>query len=379
MVLASVTCERAGASELDTLYSKVLRQPGNLELNLRFAQLAEASGYTRWALAAYERAVLNAPDNSEALAGLQRIRRKLQPSTTLMTVQIGAQYESNPRYYLPPRRAEGQGFGSASLIDERAFGDTRWRTNAFASGIMHSHFNELNYAVAGADTGPVLDVLPGWVLHPAVGGSASRFDHRFYYGEGWVGAILDSSVGGIYRSILVREAYRSYANFFPSSEGFYTEVRGKLAVPGVLGAGSVGIVSPWALWSNIGGTASVVVPVITDLQPGAYTEWGSKFEIIKAITDKMFVGLNIAVSERKYKTDTVIATAQKRHDRFVIPGGSVTFPNLFAYQSDLRLEYQYLRDHSNDPTKRFFDHIVTASAVTRFDPTSPPPWAVPKP
>ena len=49
---------------------------------------------------------------------------------------------------------------------------------------------------------------------------------------------------------------------------------------------------------------------------------------------------------------------------------SLTFPNLIALQTDLRLDYRYLMDRSNDPTKSFHDHIVTASVIARFDPTT---------
>ena len=83
----------AAADELDTLYSHVMQRPSDSELNLKFAQLAEDAGKLRWALSAYERVNLNDPNNTAAQEGLQRIRRKLQPSTTLMTVQLGAQYE----------------------------------------------------------------------------------------------------------------------------------------------------------------------------------------------------------------------------------------------------------------------------------------------
>ncbi len=69
------------------------------------------------------------------------------------------------------------------------------------------------------------------------------------------------------------------------------------------------------------------------------------------------------------------ARLEKRQDWIIIPGASLTFPNLFAYQSDLRLDYRYLSDQSNDPSKSFHDHIVTASIISRFDPTLPPPWA----
>jgi hypothetical protein len=368
----------AQAAELDQLYSQVLQHPGNSELNLRFAQLAEHGGYLRWALSAYERVVVNDPNNSEALTGLTRVRRMLQPDTTLLTVQLGTQYESTPRYYLQPRHDEGQLLGSVALLDERTFNGIRWRTNGVLAGILHSHEHELNYGVMGLETGPVLDAMPGWAFHPAIGGSAAYFDQRFYYSEGSVSGTFDSNTGGVYRAVSVRGAYRSYDDFFPSGHGFYIEARGKLAVPNVLGPGSVAIVSPWVLWSDISGNANVVTPIITELQPGAYIEYGGRVDWIKSVTEWMAFGVNVAISQRNYRTDIVVAPGEGREDTIFSPGASLTFPNLFAYQTDLRFDYRYLMDHSNDVTKRFNDHIVTASIISRFDPTVPPPWAVPK-
>jgi hypothetical protein len=362
---------RAAADELEALHRQILRQPNNAELNLRFARVAEASGHLRWALAAYERVVINDPGNLAAQSGLQRARRALQPDVTLMTLQLGGRYESNPRYYLPPRRAEAQALGSAALLVERAFNGLRWRTNAFAAGLAHQRESELNYGIAGADTGPVVDILPGWSMHPAIGGRAAYYDHRYYYSEGALSATFDSTLYGIYRSVQLRGAYRSYADFFPSSEGFYVEARGRVAIPNALGPGSVAILSPWVVWSDIAGNASVVTPIVTELQPGAYLEWGGKAEALRSVTNWLVVGLSIAASVRDYRTDIVVSTGDKREDTIVIPGASFTFPNLFASRHDLRLEYQYIRDRSNDPTKTFEDHIATASIVARFDPTLP--------
>ncbi|MBN8935084.1 MAG: hypothetical protein J0I13_01980 [Rhizobiales bacterium] len=374
--IVPATGGNAAADELDSLYSSVIRRPNDSELNLRFAQLAENAGKLRWALSAYERITLNDPNNIEARQGLQRIRRKLQPSTTLLTVQLGAQYESNPNYYIGPRRSELQMLGSAVLLDERAFNGMRWRTNALAAGVVHQHEDQLNYGILGGDTGPVLDAFAGWSFRPAIGGNVSYFDDRFYYGEGALSGTFESILQGMYRSVTVRGAYRSYGDFFPSQEGFYVEARGKLAVPGVIGPGSVAIISPWVLWSDISGVSSVVVPIVTELQPGAYMEWGGRFEIIRSLTSWMVAGLNISASQRDYRTDIVVATGDKRSDTIISPGASLTFPNLFAYQTDLRLDYRYITDRSNDATKRFNDHIVTASVITRFDPTAPPPWAI---
>ncbi len=279
----------ARANELDALHSQILRYPNNPELNLRFAQLAETSGYLRWALSAYERMILADPDNPETLKGLQRVRRKLQPNVTMMTVQLGAQYESNPRYYLGPRNSELQGIGSATLLDERSVGDMRWRTNALAAGILHQHEGELNYGIAGFETGPVLDAMPGWTFRPALGGNASYFDRRFYFGEATASGTFENYVQGVYRALTFRGAYRSYADHFPSGEGFYVEARGRLAIPNAFGNGSALIVSPWVLCSDISGSTSVVTPVVTDLQPGAYMEWGGRIDLIKGLTDWLVV------------------------------------------------------------------------------------------
>jgi hypothetical protein len=374
-VFATALAPRAGADELDSLHQQILRNPGNPELNVRFAQLAERNGYLRWALSAYERAILTDPNNADVLQGLTRVRRALQPSTTLVTVQLGAQYESNPNYYIGPRRSQLQGIGSASLLDESKINGTRWRTNAVAAGIVHQKEGDLNYAVAGLDIGPVLDAWPGWSFRPAIGGNVSYFDSRFYYSEVAASGTWESSADNMFRAVTVRGAYRSYNDFFPSTEGFYVEARGRLALPNVLNSGAVAIVSPWVVWSDIGGNASVVTPIITELQPGAYLEYGGRVDLIRSLTDWVAFGVNVGISQRDYRNDIVVASGDKRSDFIVSPGASLTFPNLFTNQTGLRLDYRFINDSSNDQTKSFTDHIVTASVIWRFDPTLPPSWA----
>ena len=97
-----------GPAELTRVYAQVLRDPTNSQLNLRYAALAEASGKLRWALAAYERVLVNDPGNVEAQAGLQRVRWRLQPNTTQFTAEVGAIGETNPRYLPSGDRAEAQ-------------------------------------------------------------------------------------------------------------------------------------------------------------------------------------------------------------------------------------------------------------------------------
>ena len=127
------------------------------------------------------------------------------------------------------------------------------------------------------------------------------------------------------------------------------------------------------LWSNIKG--KVVNALITEIQPGAYLEYGARVEAYKNITDWLTIGANFGISKRDYRNDIVVATGVTREDVIFSPGATLLFPGLFGFNRDLRFEYKYLRDNSNDPTKSFEDHLVSAAFVARFDPTIgfPPP------
>ena len=70
---------------------------------------------------------------------------------------------------------------------------------------------------------------------------------------------FESSAQNVYRSVVLRGAYRSYNEFFPSGEGFYVEARGRAWLfANVIGPMrcSRARISPWVLWSDISGTSS---------------------------------------------------------------------------------------------------------------------------
>ena len=357
--------------ELDALYAQILKHPQDSALNLRFARAAEQAGVLRWALSAYERVTINDPGNAEAQAGLQRIRRKLQPNISRVTFELGSAVESNPRYYLGPKRTEIEGLASAILYDERSIADMRWRTTGAVAGRTYSKSHDLDYGAVSLDTGPVLDIFPGWQMVPALGGAASYYDHHFYYGEGAVSATFEGPTQGAYRSLRLRAAYRSYDKFFPTSNGFYGEARARFAIPNAFGASSVFVASPWARYSDISGA---VISPVAELQPGAYVELGGKLEAYKGVTSWLVLGAEVSLASRHYRTDTVPVTGGKRHDTLVIPGASLLFPHIFSYQTDLRIAYNYISDASNDSSKNFDDHVVTATLVYRFDPISSNFW-----
>ncbi len=361
--------EAVRADELDAMYARILREPANTELNLRFAKLAEDSGKPRWALAAYERILVNDPNNFEGKVGLMRVRRAMQPSYTLVTAELGTGYESNPLYYLPGGKSDWFTQGSLALRDERNINGQRWRTNGIVAGQVNGRYGDLNYAYAGGEIGPIFDVTPGLSITPSLGAAASYFHDRFYYGEGSGALTFEGTNEGLYSALRLRAAYRSYDDYFPSQHGWYADARLRFAKPDVLGVGSVVIFSPYVLWSDISG--AVVNTLVTEIQPGAYIEWGGRLEVYKTAFDWLTLGATLTVSWRDYRNDVVVATGAERHDTLIIPGAVALLPGFFWKQADLRLDYRFLRNNSNDATKEFDDHIVSATMVKRFDPTLP--------
>jgi hypothetical protein len=113
------------------------------------------------------------------------------------------------------------------------------------------------------------------------------------------------------------------------------------------------------------GTAQSVVTQV-EVQPGAYTEWGSKLEFNTPVTDWLIVGANIAYSQRHYRTDLASDGNSKRHDNLLVPGAMLLMPNLFAFQTGLRIEYQYYSNGSNYNPRDYNEHVVSATVVSRF-------------
>ena len=80
----------------------------------------------------------------------------------------------------------------------------------------------------------------------------------------------------------------------------------------------------------------------------------------------MFIGPTAVLWDRYYRNDIATGTTSKRHDTIYGPGFLIWIPNAIAFQTGLKIEYQYLRDKSNDPTHSFQDHLVMTSVVSQF-------------
>jgi hypothetical protein len=336
-----------------------LNDPTNPELNLRYAELAEARGEFRKALAAYERALVNDPDNQAAEDGLQRVRRIIQPPLTQKTFEVGTTWESNPLRSEFDAEADVLGYGSFRVKDERPVGGYRWRTNFAAYGEVHARENSLNYGSLTADIGPLIDIKGTRVtFRPAAGVGGAYLDGRFYYGDVNVSGLIEGYLNGAYQWARVRVGYREYDPSFTSDAGFYADITGKYSVQDVFHEQDVFSIAPWFRWSGIEGMDD---DGGIDFATGLYLEGGATFEYAKVLSETLTASVNVKVSDRLYKD----VGSGSRHDCMVSPGASLILTNLFAPQTDLRFDYRYEWNQSNQVDHTWQNHAATIALVVR--------------
>lgn len=355
------------ADELFRLNQLILRDPTNIQLNLRYARIAEDKGELKWALAAYERMVLNDPTNEEAREGLLRIRRKLQPNQTQIFTELGTVWESNPRRVPTGARGEWELFGRLHVRDERALGDRRWRTTLTAVGDAHRDNHDLNFGYANVMTGPIFDIARGNVaVHTALGAGGAVLQSRTFFGE-FIGAMtFESYLEGAYQSLRVRGAFRDYNDFFPSTQGFHGDVVARFARPNVFAPSDTLIFAPYARLSGIAGNGITVN--FDEVQVGRYFEWGASLGYYRRVLEWLTLGADVVAYQRRYAEAVNLVTGDitRRRDNLVAPGAVVILHNLIVYQHDFRFDYHYQHNDSNDPTRPYINHLFTAASVARF-------------
>lgn len=210
------------SSELQRLFERLLQNPSDIELNFRYAELAIEQDRLRSALAAYERILATDPENAEAKAGIERIRRLLRPEFTDATVIVGGQYESNPR-----RAGKGVPGGDdvlavtqADVIDERRIGGYRLRSEADFFANFHNRFTDIDYGRVAGNSGPVLGLDEDWEIRPAVGGGYAWLDGQTFYGEGSSLLSLYSLGRGPFRRVDLAFAYDKVSETFAHRDAY---------------------------------------------------------------------------------------------------------------------------------------------------------------
>jgi hypothetical protein len=349
----------ATADEMSDVYAQIVANPVDSELNLQYALLAEGRGEYRKALAAYERVLLNDPDNEPARRGLQRVRRIIEPAVTQRTLEIGTAIDSNPTHDAIGSPGDVSGYGRYRVRDERAIGGYRWRTILNAYGEMHARETQLNHANLTADTGPLID-LEGTMatFRPAVGGGAAAFDGRFYYWDVNVSGTFEGQLQGAHQWARLRAGYRQYDPSFTADRGFYADLTGRLAFNDVIHEGDVFSFSPHARWSGIEGLPDNGA---TEFATGLYVEGGGTVEYARVVTRLLTASISLKLNQRWYRD----IGSGARSDLMLSPGASIVLNGLFGVQTDLTFDYRYQHNDSNDAAHDWRNHVFKVALTAR--------------
>lgn len=360
IALASVVdVGTASADDLTSIYGQILDNPVSVELNLQYAMIAEGRGEYRKALSAYERILANDPGNEAARRGLQRIRRIIEPPITQTTWEGGGKIESNPLREPSPVAGDIFGYGSVRVRDERPLGAYRWRTLLGAYGELHSRETQMNYGNLSAETGPLID-LGGSMLtfRPAAGGAIAAFDGRFYYWDLNASGTLEGYLQGAHQWVRLRTGYRQYDPSFTSDDGFYADLTGRFSRNDIFHDGDVVSVSPWLRWSGIAGEPNGGAD---EFSPGRYIDYGATVEYAKIINEWLTASASFKVGDRLYAD----IGGGARRDLTLSPGASLIFTNLLGIQTDLRFDYRYEWNDSNDDDHDWQNHSLKIGVVVR--------------
>ena len=361
-ITVAVPLGAARADELSDAFVEVIKNPTDTGANLRYAKLAEAKGKPRLALVAYERVLLNDPANEEARAGLQHIRRELQPSSTQFRVEVGTSWDSNPQNLSSGGKNEPGIFASIAVRDERSAGSYGWRTTGIFSGDVVKDTSDLNYGYVGAGTGPVIDLTPGLSVYTAVGLGAAQLDQKLYYREANLAATFEGLFGGAYESVRLRAGVRHYGPYFTADKGYFADAIAKFSVPHVLGDNDLVVISPWLRWSGINGAATTLN--FDEIQPGRYREIGAGLDYYAIAASDIVLGTGLKARERYYSS--ALSSGSKRQDSYIAPDVSVTFKDVLMFQSDIKLQYTYRYNRSNEDFGEYHDHALDLSVIYQF-------------
>ncbi len=371
MMLAVLACavpsrSHANEQQLQSLFVRVLITPNDIALNLQYARLAEEMGLVRKALAAYERILIQHPDNDDAKDGFYRVRRSLEPSFTDITFDLGGRYETNARQ-LSSRESRPDDFtarAKISILDERKAGGTRWRTEGSFLGDLHLDIHDLDYGRAEVLTGPVFSVGKTLRVHTAVGGSYAVLDKEELLAEAAIKIGIEGILEGALDKLEIRAGYQDLGNKFSDADAIVVDVVGRMTRSNLLMDNDVLAAYPrfkFSKPSNSSGSATTP----DRLFPGDYYQAGATLAYYMPLISDIVFGVTANGYYRDYDQEIRNGT-KDREDIFLSPGAQVIFKDLFGLKSSLRFEYRYEKNLSNDDFEDFDNHVVSIRAIRKF-------------
>lgn len=358
----------ATADELDSVFDQLLSNPDDPALNIRYAELVEARGETRKALAAYERALARNPTNRKLRRAYRRTKRRLQPSVTEWTLKTGVSWASNPRQ-LPASDARHESDATFDLdlllFDERTVAGHRWRSLGRVSTQIQNDVGDLTDAVTSFSTGPVFELGEHSRLHVAPGIAVAWLDEDWLYHDAQVKLTFETLYRGATQSITASIAHRETNSDFLGEDGVIAQVSGRFATYDKLRQGDAFYFLPRLRYSEPGGAGPDRI-FSSPLFPGDYVEAGGRSVYYTPVArGRAIVGAGLGVYHRSYDQNVAFQT-NDREDWLLQPTAHLIFPKIKGTKFDLRVDYRYENNDSNDRFEDFDNHVIGARTVRRF-------------
>lgn len=375
LIAASVTALSANAAhaqdanELDALSQQILDNPTDASLNLRYAHAAEAAGKPRLALAAYERILINDPTNVEAHNGYERVRRIIEPGYTVTRLEAGVRWDSdplnrNPDFTFEEHDAATTYYGRLMVANESQFVGHRWRSILNLDVEQTPDIEDLDYQYIGAQTGPILYMGPHTAALPSIGLATSWFGGEHYFNEANLSFGMEGRAGGASYWWRARYGYRWYdhstSSFFDlvTEDGDYVEIVAGYSRPHTFFDRGTLTVSPFVRWSMFDGDIFDFF-TFDDMAPGKYSEFGADMNYNYQLTDHLQASVGTLLRQRNF-------TGSVRADTYFSPQASLTLQNALPCNCDLRLQYRYRDNNTNDESADYHADQVSLALTARF-------------
>ena len=362
-VLSAAIARAQNTPDMIDLNNRILDNPQDADLNLQYARAAESHGELRLALAAYERILINDPNNSEAQRGYERVRRAIEPAYTFARVELGERWDSNPLNLSSGGEGAYSTFARATIVDERPIASTRWRSIANFEGEVTPEIEQLNYAFLGVQTGPLIDLAPHLAAIPSIGGGIATLDGGYYFDDINLGVTLEGQQQGVSYWTRLRGGWRHYGKEWTADQGGYGELIGGVTAPRVLSERGSLVVVPWLRWSGIQGTA-FNFQLNEPITPGEYAELGLDATYNYRLNDHVVVSTGVEARDRYY-SKTKIA-GEDRHDTYLSPQATLSLQHLLPCNCSINLTYRYRNNSSNDFTADYDANQVSLSLFAQF-------------
>jgi len=167
-------------SDLRTIFLRLFKNPSDLQLNIKYAELAEKHGKIDAALITYERLSLLDPHNKEWKRNIERLRDLSRPPETTVAAILGGRIDTNGPLNADKvgNRAEYNGSIVLSLDHKRSLGSLKYQATGQFYGDYNLKAEESDLLLATLQFGPLVKISTSWKLRPALLFERSATDRR---------------------------------------------------------------------------------------------------------------------------------------------------------------------------------------------------------